>query len=822
MVQVAAFRIDGDENGVASYNGDELYAALRGRGYCIVRIALEPDTERTKRLLSWQSSFRAAFQQSQSVKEAVGGYRADHGVAVGYRREDQREFFETRLKREVGSIDPSFPDVQDYDQTVVDMFACLSGAAAKVLVAVLGAAGLDPKSILDLTDLCEEKGYGVPDTVSALVPSSSLLRVCSYPTDTCDMTSSEIQFGAHTDTSFLTVGPISSVAGLEVFDPLERCWLAVEECPEARAGPCELSTVVFVGEFLQVLTRAHFKALIHRVRAPSAGASTSSTRHSCPLIIRGRNLALIDLANTVKYVHQPRGSALLADLDGVTMRQLHRLLDIKRQRVVQKPRGPGEPWVLMAYPEMDPTRENAASAQAAPGPTPAPAPGPAPAPAVPSHTSLSLSLVLLVGYTFYSVLKRSFHAAMNPIARDLQLSKALIGSTASAFAIAYGVSKLFGGAITDKGRVAASALFAGGLVLGGACNVLMANASSPYTLMAAWAVNGLVQGASQPALQALVSQLVPSRGQASVWSILLCASNVGYLISPLVLIPTSETVGWRTAIGGCGVVGVALGLIVWLVLSADRAQGSVGPRGNVADPGTSTSNAVGKEQELKGSGYRLFPSSLVVSSLLVASGLTLMVLKSLADWTPLYLAEGWGLSAVEAAQLAALSEIGGILGSLLCGPACDLWLGGDVLAASALGAVLCGAACLALRLPRQGGAGLVFESASGIWTGTGLGLRIGLFLAGFFVNFPKTLLPLVMSSTAPKGRAGALAGLLGLAGQVGGTLSGSGAALMIESWGWESFAWALHSCSWLVAAVLWGSRLGKTRDCQRGSFEKED
>lgn len=822
MAQVAAFRIEADENAVASCDGEELYAALRDRGYCVVRIALEPETERTKRLLSWQERFRSAFQQSQSVKEAVGGYRADHGVAVGYRREDQREFFETRLKREVGSIDPSFPDVQDYDQTVVDMFACLSGAATKVLVAVLGAAGLDPKSILDLTDLCEEKGDGVPESASALVPSSSLLRVCSYPTNVGEMSScedsSEIAFGAHTDTSLLTVGPISSVAGLEVFDPLARCWLAVEECPEARAGPCELSTVVFVGEFLQVLTRAHFKALIHRVRAPSAIASaSSSTRHSCPLIIRGRNAALIDLANTVKYVHQPCGAALLADLDGITMRQLHRLLDIKRQRVVQKPRGPGEPWVLMAYPEMDPTRENTA---------PVPTPTPTQAPADPSRPSLTVSLVLLVGYTFYSVLKRSFHAAMTPIARDLQLSKAHIGSTASAFAVAYGVSKLLGGAMTDKGRVTAAALFAGGLVLGGACNLLMASALTPSTLMAAWAVNGLVQGASQPALQALVSQLVPSRGRASAWSILLCASNVGYLVSPLVLIPTSETVGWRTAIGGCGVVGVALGLIVWLVLCADRAHGSGGPRGNVADPGTSTGNAIviakEQEQEQKGADHRLLPNTLLVSSLLVASGLTLMVLKSLADWTPLYLAEGWGLSAVEAAQLAALSEIGGILGSLLCGPACDLWLGGDALVASAWGVVLCGAACLALRLPREAGAELAFETATGIWTGTGLGLRIGLFLAGFFINFPKTLLPLAMSSTAPKGRAGALAGLLGLAGQVGGTLSGSGAALMIETWGWESFAWALNSCSWLVAAVLWGSRLGKTRDCQRGSSKKED
>ena len=110
--------------------GQGLYESLRDRGYCRLAVELDPAANSTARLLSWQSTVQRAFSQEQSVKEAVGGYRADQAVAVGYRVEDQREFFETRLYRPGLSVNPSFPEVDDYDQTVVDLFECLSRAGA--------------------------------------------------------------------------------------------------------------------------------------------------------------------------------------------------------------------------------------------------------------------------------------------------------------------------------------------------------------------------------------------------------------------------------------------------------------------------------------------------------------------------------------------------------------------------------------------------------------------------------------------------------------------------------------------------------------------
>ena len=64
-----------------------------------------------------------------------------------------------------------------------------------------------------------------------------------------------------------------------------------------------LEAVVFVGEYLQVLTGGFFKAAIHRVMAGGrTDMSDNKDRISCPLLLRGRNSARIEF-NSDKYSH---------------------------------------------------------------------------------------------------------------------------------------------------------------------------------------------------------------------------------------------------------------------------------------------------------------------------------------------------------------------------------------------------------------------------------------------------------------------------------------------------------------------------------------
>ena len=309
--------------------------------------------------------------------------------------------------------------------------------------------------------------------------------------------SQNVWFGAHTDSCLFTVAPCSSVAGLEIVDQQSNEWvcpelLALQRCrlsagihnsqyydgggagaggagagggdvvrnvPSNQINHCTSSgsesltessisspskpklchVIVFVGEFLQVLSKHRFKAAVHRVvenpapldcccrtrhgaflartsrigtgagyssgvgggksggsdsgggscgsdvgcghsnmsdnndsnqisGCPTCCDSLSSTsnhqpllhpalppRISAPFLVRGRHSAIIRLHDHSRYRH-PGGEdalseSLMPNLDGTSMKMMHKLLDLKRQKCFRD-NGSKEnsSWVLSAYP----------------------------------------------------------------------------------------------------------------------------------------------------------------------------------------------------------------------------------------------------------------------------------------------------------------------------------------------------------------------------------------------------------------------------------------------------------------------------------------
>jgi hypothetical protein len=366
----------------------------------MLRVRLESE-EDADLLRDWQSVFSTAFSQSVDAKHAGGEYRSEKKLPVGFRKDDEREFFESRIMKRGGKeedggggaqvIDPCYPNVPRYVKLVKTIVALQRYVAVCVLRVLLLELGINPKAVIDLTDIEDTVDHDDDNDDdsdirsrangggSVLDVSSSLLRICSYPSTTSggtptDSSDGTIAFGSHTDTSVLTLGLVSSEPGLELYDRMEGRWLKGELITAERvelSTPRDLAMTVFVGEVLQILTKAYYRATVHRVRAPMAG-----TRISCPFIIRGKWGRIINMRNALNldgeegtefteedivlstHYQHPGGTRALRqhtpDLDGSDISLVHKILDMKRAKCRKKNEGRQEDWVLAAELEVAP------------------------------------------------------------------------------------------------------------------------------------------------------------------------------------------------------------------------------------------------------------------------------------------------------------------------------------------------------------------------------------------------------------------------------------------------------------------------------------
>jgi hypothetical protein len=71
---------------------------------------------------------------------------------------------------------------------------------------------------------------------------------------------------------------------------------------------------------------------------------------SCPFLVRAHGAAVFH-PNDPLYTHPGGASAVAAlpDLDGMSMKLLQKVLDLKRHRCVKQNEGSEEEWVLAAY-----------------------------------------------------------------------------------------------------------------------------------------------------------------------------------------------------------------------------------------------------------------------------------------------------------------------------------------------------------------------------------------------------------------------------------------------------------------------------------------
>jgi sugar phosphate permease len=135
---------------------------------------------------------------------------------------------------------------------------------------------------------------------------------------------------------------------------------------------------------------------------------------------------------------------------------------------------------------------------------------------------------LFAGYCAFSLMRKAYSVSNPSLISSLHFSKVDIGLIATNFSIAYGLSKFVAGILSDI--FPADVLFAGGLFLSSLFNIVFTMLDQLYMLCAVSFLQGVVQGFGWPSLCRIVTENVDPRNIGTVWSLLVTAGNLGYLI----------------------------------------------------------------------------------------------------------------------------------------------------------------------------------------------------------------------------------------------------------------------------------------------------
>jgi isopenicillin N synthase-like dioxygenase len=279
--------------------------SLRINGYAVINM----DTlslEEKRIMASWDSMFRSVFNLDENIKNSLPHFGSLKGYTMGYRVEGCREFIETR-RCDNSKILPSIP-VDGYDAFVLDLMSILDRVGKRVMSCMAQGLGVEDSYILDLCDNMSEIGLNDINTADDCVDiSSSLLRICNYPvTHSHEIATSKLSgnvaFGAHTDTSFVTVAPVSRLCGLEMSHLSTGAWISLEQQYQDLCASTETSSqngvVVFVGDLMQMFSNGYYRSAIHRVISANTERQISlgqvlESRVSCPYIMRGKHTSRV-------------------------------------------------------------------------------------------------------------------------------------------------------------------------------------------------------------------------------------------------------------------------------------------------------------------------------------------------------------------------------------------------------------------------------------------------------------------------------------------------------------------------------------------------
>ncbi|MDR1435285.1 MAG: MFS transporter [Puniceicoccales bacterium] len=376
---------------------------------------------------------------------------------------------------------------------------------------------------------------------------------------------------------------------------------------------------------------------------------------------------------------------------------------------------------------------------------------------------------LVLGYASFYIVRQNFTVAAPEMLREFGYTKSQMGWVFSIFSIIYGVGKFVSGAICDRTNARYFMTF--GLLGAALCMLCIGFSHSILAFALLYSMGAMFQSMGWPPVSRLMTHWYSPRKLGTRWALVNASHQFGSIAILLGGSWLLEYFGWRSVFIVPAVIALLLAGILFERLR-DTPE-SLGLPSIEEKEGLLRSSVPGDGEAVSFRG--IFMEHILPNRALwyvcMANFFVYIIRMGFFNWAPTFLQEAKGASTLGSGMQSSLFELTGALGGLLAGWASDHIFKGH---RNRTGFYFMVALITLLFL-------FWYLPISSQMVNTAF-----LFLIGFFIYGPQTLVGISSAELGSKRAAAAANGLTGTFGYLGGAVAGVGVGTIADRWGWNT------------------------------------
>lgn len=390
---------------------------------------------------------------------------------------------------------------------------------------------------------------------------------------------------------------------------------------------------------------------------------------------------------------------------------------------------------------------------------------------------------MFIVYVVFYMCRKNISVAMPGMADDLGYSCTELGILGSTLYITYAFGKFLNGVLADKANI--RTFLTAGLFVTAAINLIFGLSGSLWIFVLLWGLNGWVQSMGFPPIAKGLTHWFGHKERATKWSIWSTAHEVGTTIAIYLSGIILAYFSWRYVF-----IFPALFTLIIVVFIYDRMRDTPASIGlptieeykHEHEIDQAASLAIEKENIWQTFLKHILPNK-VLWTLSITYIFVYIVRIGTIDWLFMFFLKFKDYDEIQAAAIAGLTPLIGILGTVSAGFLSDKFFNGHRMPLNLLSFIILGISILLL----------VFLPDKNYWVDIALVGSIGIFTC-----IPQVLVGGVCAAeSGSKKVASAATGFAGMFGYIGASVAGAATGYLVDTMGW---AYAIYF--WAIAGFI--------------------